>query len=139
MELSKSTVLTSKSFVYGSQETMLWEGAKKFLCFNSFTRYAFTSARLFYCHGIFNLQEGELELFTITKFEMSQSFIQRIFGRGDITVHYNGGKEKFVLENIANVKIVKEHLFRAYKEDRRFYLSNEGVKWFNRLARAGMN
>ena len=52
----------------------------------SFTRYILTEEKLIINMGFFSKSEEEIRLYRITDFSVKQSFLQRIFGVGNIYI-----------------------------------------------------
>lgn len=50
-------------------------------------RYDLTTQRLRFTHGVFNREHDELELYRVKDISLSQPFVVRLFGLGNVTLH----------------------------------------------------
>ena len=98
--------------------TKIWSDKKRILGMPiSFTKYSLSEDRLFIDKGFLNLKSEEILLDRIRDLSVSQTFVQRLFGVGTITLH-SSDKTSPTLEilDIAKPKDVKELIHKNVEE-----------------------
>ena len=123
MEEQQTTVNENsapRSFAAGRKE-ILWRDRKRtFLGLPwSFTIYSFDEERFYIQRGIFTIKRDQVRLYRILDISMVQTFGQRLFGLGTITV-CSGDKSlgDFEIKSIKNPDDVMEQLSELVEKER---------------------
>lgn len=75
----------------------------------SFTKYTITNDRLYVDKGFFNTTSDETLLYRVIDLKMRRSFLQKIFGTGDITLYAKADSQgEILLHNIKKPWETKE-------------------------------
>lgn len=100
---------------------IIWSDRKRIFCGLpwTFTKYSFSSDRLFIETGLLGKHEDEVRLYRIMDISLSRSFLQRIFGLGNIHC-YSADKSmgNFDIVNVKNPRQVKEQLSELVEQQR---------------------
>lgn len=108
------------------EEMILWTDKKRILGLPiSFTRYSLNSKKILINSGFLNLEENEILLYRIRDTKLNQSFFDRIFKVGTITVYStDASMPTLELKNVKFPKKVKEVLSAVVEQNRK----DNGIK-----------
>lgn len=82
-------------------------------------RYRLTNLRLIVTYGLISRRTEEVDLFRVNDVSVKQNPLERILGRGDVTVFSaDSSTRQLVLHNVANQDEVKDTIRRAAREER---------------------
>lgn len=76
----------------------------------TFTTYTLSEERLFIESGFLKRVERELRLYKLKEIYFTQTLLQRFFGLGNIYIKSDSSLGDFVLENVFDVKEVKDQI-----------------------------
>lgn len=97
----------------------------------SFTRYIITDEKLIINTGFFSKTEEEIRLYRMTDFSVKQSFLQRIFGVGNIKISSSDNMQgEFIIYEIKKPYEIKEMLSDMVEKERqkKGIVTNEFLK-----------
>ena len=99
----------------------LWQDKKRpiFGLPLSFTKYTLTNEKLVIDSGVLARKQEEVRLYRIVDFSVKQSFIQRIFKVGNITIFSSdNSQENFTLLEVKNPYKVKDLISDVVEKQR---------------------
>ena len=101
----------------------VWKDRKRIVFLGlpfSFTRYRLTKEKLIVDEGFWNRKENEIRLYRVMDLSVNQTFWQRIFGLGTVTVTSSDKTDsKVLLRNIKRPKQVKEQISKLVEAERK--------------------
>lgn len=115
------------------EETIIYKGKPfHYYCKLVFTKYLITGRRINIDTGIFNVNTEEIRLHRVNDISVSASLIQRMFGRGSVTIYSNDITCPTVtIRDIPNYKEVARVLSDWVEYAKATYRSNEIVTSVN--------
>lgn len=102
------------------EDDVLWKDRKRFWGIPlSFTRYEVTQDRFISREGFFRTETNEILLYRILDIKLVQSFWQKIFSEGTITLYSaDQSNSTIVLKNVKKPEAVRKFLSRIVEEQR---------------------
>ena len=100
----------------------IWSDRKRLTLFGlpwTFTKYALTKEKFLLSRGVFTLHYDEVRLYRIVDVSLTQTFLQRLFNLGTISVISNDKSlGDFQIKNIKDPLMVKEMLSEQIELER---------------------
>ena len=118
-----STLVNASRLEVKEKHGYLWKDRKRIVFLGlpfSFTRYRLTKEKLILSEGFFNRKENEVRLYRVMDLSVSQTFAQRIFGLGTVTVTSSDKTiGLLLLRNIKRPQKVKELISQLVEAERK--------------------